>query len=983
MFNSSDQSCEGVPVCDSNSYYNLTDNTCNNCPVNCSSCDANTDWSTILCSSCDFWAWFEFSTNSCKGIPVCESDAYYNKSDNTCNNCPINCTICNMTQDSASINCLSCVPSAWFDNVAHDCEGIPVCDSNGYYNKSDNTCKECPFNCTTCSISNDLNSTECTVCNAFAWFNSVAQTCDGIPFCDTSAYYNISDNTCNNCPSNCSVCTMEDSNSINCSACVIEAWFNAVSHTCEGVPVCDSTTFYNFSDNTCNFCPNRCLRCSLSTESVLSCEACSANAWLNLETGFCDTLAVCQNGSYYNNTINTCPTCPTNCTLCYYDAQNYWNNNVSCTECVAGAFFHQSHGECDPLPICGSHDYYNNTENTCGGCPANCSSCHLNPVGEIICDSCFEWAWFNASLATCDPKPFCSVNNVYNITDNTCGVCPSNCSVCSINENNMLDCSVCIQGAWFSTGSNSCDPIPSDCGQAKYYNGTDNLCEACPTNCTFCFMDENVQNGYVNCSSCKSNAFLNLQKGSCDSVPVCDSTMYYNGSDNTCNGCPSNCSTCIWDLKNLLNGEVTCNTCAKDSFQNAIKGSCDPVPLCSENEYYNSTENTCNGCPEFCEMCLYNTLNEGVICSSCKINGWFNSLSQICDQKAICSKASYYNISENTCPSCPEFCSECSIDLLNAITCSKCTDSGWYNIEEYSCDEKALCTRGTYFNNTENTCFFCPIHCSDCHYDETNILMNNISCSTCKGDTFFNVSVKLCQLRSICHEGTYYNSAENWCYDCPENCTDCVYNQFNTWNQNATCLSCEDDSFFNSDLQSCDPVPFCEGPTYYNETDNQCEMCPDHCTNCSMNNSDITHNGVSCYSCDETSWFNPKKENCSFRAHCQGNTYYNSSEDTCLFCPYYCTECNYDDTNPGNHNITCVACNNDGWLAASLNCEMKSKCKSGSYYNINDNSCYDCPDDCSQCVYDVHNADNVTCTACEDVWHYAVNAAGRCISKHD
>jgi len=146
----------------------------------------------------------------------------------------------------------------------------------------------------------------------------------------------------------------------------------------------------------------------------------------------------------------------------------------------------------------------------------------------------------------------------------------------------------------------------------------------------------------------------------------------------------------------------------------------------------------------------------------------------------------------------------------------------------------------------------------------------------------------------------------------------------------------------------------------------------------------VEHDGVTCYSCDNQSWFNPKKLSCTSRANCEGNTYYNATEGSCLFCPYFCSVCNYDDTNPVNNNITCLSCTHDGWFTANTsNCEIRSNCHNGTFYDADNNSCYDCPEYCLDCFYDESNVGNVTCTSCEDEWNYQLNDAGRCISKHD
>ena len=546
---------------------------------------------------------------------------------------------------------------------------------------------------------------------------------------------------------------------------------------------------------------------------------------------------------------------------------------------------------------------------------------------------------------------------------------------------------MCSNISWNDISNGTCDAVPV-CEGATYYKDTDNTCAECPDWCDQCAFDlNNTLNNEVSCSSCNVTGWLNPMTSGCVEKAVCMNSTYYNDSDNTCPSCPANCTTCVYNASNAEAGNVTCTLCKNSSWSNVSDGTCEAVPICDNSSYYNDSDNTCNQCPDGCDQCVLdpnNTFNNGVSCSKCNATDWLNSTSLGCEMKAVCVNATYYNNSDNTCPACDQLCSECVYDETNTfgnnVTCSACTDAGFYNASERICVERVNCTNGTYYNSSENACFECPIHCQDCYYDENNTVMHNSSCSSCVPDVFFNETVLFCELRSICLKGTYYNGTDNSCYDCPVNCSDCVLDAFNSFNNNVSCSACEMEAFFNAENKSCDAVPICSNGTYYNDSTNLCHECPKDCNNCSANASDVDHNGVTCFSCFPTGWFNPRKQNCTPRANCQGNTWYDQEEDVCLFCPYFCSECNYDDTNPGNDNITCLACIEEGFFYPNLgSCEVRSRCRIGTYYDDKDNSCYDCPYDCEECVYDVSNTDNVTCTSCEDNLHYALTEAGRCV----
>ena len=897
--------------------------------------------------------------------------------------------------------CSECKVGSWYDALLSSCEGVPVCDNSTYYNSSDNLCYNCTSNCTLCQYdsSNTLNNNvTCTECKIDAWYDFQFGTCEPVPFCPDGTYYNSTNNTCGICPNNCTLCSANNSNGgINCTSCQIDTWHNLVNASCDVVPLCANATYYNISENTCNECPSYCTECSLN--ETLTCQACNSTGWFDALTDLCDLRNICTVGGYYNESINQCFSCPDNCSECQYDDNNTDHNNITCNSCNNISWYDLLNGTCDAVPVCDEGTYYNSKNNTCVPCPKNCSNCSYDENNtannNITCNSCNNISWYDLLNGTCDGVSVCFNGTYYNSINNTCDACPANCSTCSYDENNTannnISCHSCNNISWYDLLNGTCDIVPA-CENGSYYNKTDNTCNGCPSNCTSCVEDlNNTFNNNVTCSVCASGSWQNLVNGSCDAIPLCNNGSYYNSSDNTCNPCLANCTKCVLDTNNSLNEFITCTECAAGSFLNETEGNCDPIPICSNGSYYKELNHSCFKCPNYCDVCTYNAsneLNNNVTCSVCKVTGWFNSISEGCDKKKNCTNGTYFNNSNNSCPICPLYCSDCVYNETNVednnVTCLNCNGKGWYNVSERICDQKANCTQGTYFNNSENTCLFCPFHCSDCHYDENNTNNYNISCSACKDNAFFNNTSLFCQLRSICHDGLYYDPIDNWCYDCPENCTDCTYDNQNLFNNNVTCFGCENDSYYDVSHSSCEGIPVCDNGTYYNETDNLCYSCPHSCNNCSANASNITHQGVTCYGCDSSAWYNPKSLICTPRGNCGGNTYFNQTEDTCLFCPYYCTSCNYDETNPSYNYITCLSCREDGFLNSTLGgCEMRSRCHDGSYYNKFDNSCYDCPDECAKCVYDKSNVNNVTCIKCENEWHYVLTESGRCVNKHD
>ena len=69
-------------------------------------------------------------------------------------------------------------------------------------------------------------------------------------------------------------------------------------------------------------------------------------------------------------------------------------------------------------------------------------------------------------------------------------------------------------------------------------------------------------------------------------------------------------------------------------------------------------------------------------------------------------------ISNTNANSCPENCSECS----NANTCTICAEG--FNLVENGEAGMSVCIRtcpnGTFYNETQDECIECPLHCEIC-----------------------------------------------------------------------------------------------------------------------------------------------------------------------------------------------------------------------------------------------------------------------------
>ena len=204
-----------------------------------------------------------------------------------------------------------------------------TCSSNQYYSLSDNNCNYCPTNCSTCN-----NNTYCTSCVFGSWFNPILSTCDGIPNCAVNQYYRSSDNSCNNCPVNCSACT----NNTKCSACATGFINNSITTSCDLISNCSNGQYYLAINNTCAICPSPCTACISNT----TCLSCNSTYWFNVSYSSCDQITSCYYGQYYKFLTNSCIACPSKCTSCL--------NETFCYSCAIGYLLNNLTSYCDVAP---------------------------------------------------------------------------------------------------------------------------------------------------------------------------------------------------------------------------------------------------------------------------------------------------------------------------------------------------------------------------------------------------------------------------------------------------------------------------------------------------------------------------------------------------------------------------------------------------------------------------------------------------------
>ena len=164
--------------------------------------------------------------------------------------------------------------------------------------------------------------------------------------------------------------------------------------------------------------------------------------------------------------------------------QSWSKSSVSCTSCIKDGL--NQNGTCIPKPQCNDYSYFKKQTHSCDPCPTNCTTCEFDFIDNTIkCSGCWEGAFFNKTKGSCDPEPGCNLASgyFYNSSDNTCNECKGNCSTCSTDAGNTeVICSTCPTGMDYDVRLKICLPKPT-CLDGTYYNITEDRCDNCPTNC--------------------------------------------------------------------------------------------------------------------------------------------------------------------------------------------------------------------------------------------------------------------------------------------------------------------------------------------------------------------------------------------------------------------------------------------------------------------------------------------------------------------
>ena len=151
--------------------------------------------------------------------------------------------------------------------------------------------------------------------------------------------------------------------------------------------------------------------------------------------------------------------------------------------------------------------------------------------------------------------------------------------------------------------------------------------------------------------------------------------------------------------------------------------------------------------------------------------------------------------------------------------------------------------------------------------------------------------------------------------DCVADCAEC--------NSDTSCAECEAGSFWSNQTLIC-------------------EKCSEGCSNCSGS-------ATSCQTCPMNTYLNPDNT-CSITCP---NGYYESG-GICVECDTTCATCN------GTTAKDCITCEESRFFDLSTSSCLAS-CATGTFYDIDAESCADCSGECSKCSGSPSN-----CSSCPD-----------------
>eukprot|EP00004_Rigifila_ramosa_P019580 TRINITY_DN4_c0_g1_i14.p1 TRINITY_DN4_c0_g1~~TRINITY_DN4_c0_g1_i14.p1 ORF type:complete len:2125 (-),score=335.12 TRINITY_DN4_c0_g1_i14:129-6365(-) len=719
-------------------------------------------------------------------------------------------------------------------------------------------------------------------CNQTAGFfaNSAGTSC--VQACAAREYLDVApvNYICRACHVSCLACL--DSSASSCTACpsgVILQLQGGVGNQCVGSCSlcgnglvsagnssqcsCPPGTFYDYGKRSCYPCPGNsynsqyldpelvssqsCTRCPAYTEIVgtgsnrTSVSECVCRSAFVPNTAANDGSCVCPAGSFYDSATSTCLNCEqdtfsssdgifSSCTPCpgAFRTTAGLLGQTSSTACVCPlTMVGATSGDC----TCAPGSYFESATTSCRLCPQNSFSANFNTDPQ--CTLCSTLGSYRVASAGANDSSAC--------------VCPSS----MVEDLATGDCT-CAPGQYFESATATCRPCPSDSFSANFH--TNPQCTLCSTLGSY-----RVASAGANDSSacvCPSSMVEDLATGDCTCAPhpltrvcTCAPGQSLERATTTCRTCPMD------SFSASFNTDPQCTLCstvglyrvasagANDSSACVCPSSMVEHPLtrvctCAPGQYFESATTTCRTCPMDSFSASFNTDPQ---CTLCATVGNLRSTAGIsgANSSSIC-----------LCPSSME------VDSTGSCICK----SGQYFVPTPT----ALCVdcqAGTFSQQSG-----IPTQCTSCAtlgpFRSTGNLLGRNSSLDCKCFSTFEET----SLGCFCPPGTFYDSGNVLCTQCPPNTFNDEFSLSNL------CKSCDDVGPLritrgagsnssaacvcpSSMLLSDSGVCVCEAGYYFLESEQSCRICPANtflggqntagsCTPCSSLGAHLTTNEV-------------------------------------------------------------------------------------------------------------------------------------------
>ncbi|XP_060063970.1 uncharacterized protein LOC132544399 [Ylistrum balloti] len=638
---------------------------------------------------------------------------------------------------------------------------------------------------------------------------------------------------------------------------------------------CGFGTYLNLTTNLCDYCAKGFYYVS---EGNTSCRACPEGTTTECPAAvsLAQCHVVCENGSFFNLTTQTCEICPMGtyqdqsgqfeCLACPYNQTTIQNGTTdvkfcfddcpsgfevdlqgSCSECVVGTFRVKGDGllcvPCPPgftTPSTGSHSILNCTTVICSpGYRADSTNTHCErcPIGhyqpdwnQLDCLPCPENT--TTRLDAADNQTLCEdfCLSGYERVGLECVPCPV--GQYKNNSYGMLEsCVTCPRGyvtpLVASTSSTNCSIYNCTEGSKINYNNTG--CELCPlgeyqpqkyqTDCLPCANGSSTrQVGATVCEViCPSGQ--QLKDGQCEPCPV----GYYRNNTGDLFG---DCQLCPVDFITDHQGATSVDMCI--------------IGNCTSGQYLLNTTLNCTDCP----VGTYQPQKWQTACISCPNDT--TTQGEGASQRSQCflyCDAGYEGVN-TTCDPCPVGYYKSMAGALPCLACpsgNRTLDTGATNKSQC---HVAACEPGTYLQN--NTCKLCPYgqyqrdkwqdDCVPCPPETTTYHLGAANLSSCvkdcEGGFEYSSTTGQCEM---CDQGYYRDRSD----PTQAQCQPCPLQTITSPGQISTSIifcfiaNCTvPGEYRNPDENLCQPCP--RGQYQDQKWQDSCEQCPENYTTFSV-----------------------------------------------------------------------------------------------------------------------------------------------------